>query len=137
MSSQQSLLPNRGGRDVDVDATPSVLALDDAGAVFEALGSTTARQLVGHIYDEPRTASDLSELLDTSLQNVHYHLDRLLDADLVTVIDTWYSPKGREMKVYGPTSDPLVVFAGASDSDVDLSRPGTDPLDRSETPTAD
>lgn len=95
----------------------SVLDLADArtGAVFEALGSETARSIVAALNDAPATASDLSDRLDTTLQNVNYHLDRLGDADLVAAVDTWYSEKGREMTVYGVTADELVVRADGHD----------------------
>ena len=28
------------------------------------------------------------------------------------VVDTWYSSRGNEMKVYAPTNEPLVLVAG-------------------------
>jgi hypothetical protein len=49
--------------------------------------------------------------VDTSVQNLHYHLTQLGEADLVEQVDTVYSSRGNEMTVYGPTSDPL-VFVG-------------------------
>ncbi|NIU66678.1 MAG: ArsR family transcriptional regulator, partial [Actinobacteria bacterium] len=45
-------------------------------------------------------------------QNAQYHLGRLEDAGAVEVVDTVYSEKGREMKVYAPADEPLVVVAG-------------------------
>ena len=51
-------------------------------------------------------------------------------ADLVTVAGTWYSSRGVEMKVYAPTSDPLLLVAGADD--VDALADVSDPADRSE-----
>nr|WP_246391941.1 helix-turn-helix domain-containing protein [Halosimplex pelagicum] len=51
--------------------------------------------------------------LDSSVQNISYHLNRLQDADLVAVVETWYSEQGREMDVYAPTNSALVLFAGA------------------------
>jgi hypothetical protein len=39
----------------------------------------------------------------------------LEEADLVEVADTRYSVKGREMKVYAPTQDSLVVCVGSDD----------------------
>lgn len=85
---------------------------DDADEVFSALSSTTARRTYAALAEEPRTASDLAESLDCSLQNVRYHLENLSDAGLVTEVDTWYSSRGSEMTVYGTTDGPLVLFAG-------------------------
>lgn len=87
------------------------LRIDDdaAGAVFDALGAATRREILRHLHAEPRTASQLASAVDTSVQNVTHHLRTLEEADLVTVVDTWYSSRGREMSVYAPASRALVV----------------------------
>src|SRR6056297_1480512 len=82
-----------------------------ADEVFEALSSRTAREILAALYEEPDTASSVADTVDTSLQNASYHIEKLVDADLVEVADTWYSEQGREMKVYAPASESLVVFA--------------------------
>jgi DNA-binding transcriptional ArsR family regulator len=87
-----------------------------ADEVFEALSSRTAREILAALYEDPDTASSLADRVDTSLQNATYHLENLSDADLVEVADTWYSEQGREMKVYAPASESLVVFAADESS---------------------
>lgn len=114
MSSSQSVFPVRGS--VEVDRSPNVVSIETAGEVLETLTSTTAREIVSQLYTEPATASDIAESIDTTLQNVQYHLEQLRDAGLIDVVDTWYSAKGTEMKVYGPESEPLVICAGNADS---------------------
>ena len=96
---------------------PRVLALDgtDVDEVFEALASGTRRRMLEELYEDPATPSQLAELTDTSLQNVHYHLEKLGEVDLVEPVGTRYSEKGAEMSVYAPTSDPLVVVEGEED----------------------
>jgi len=47
--------------------------------------------------------------VDSSLQNVGYHLSRLEDAGLVTVVGTRYSEKGVEMDGYAPTVGAIVI----------------------------
>jgi len=89
---------------------------EDADDVFSALSSTTARRAYAAIAEEPRTASDLAETLDCSLQNARYHLDNLSTAGLVTEVDTWYSSRGSEMTVYGTSDGPIVLFAGDEES---------------------
>ena len=84
---------------------------DAADEVFEALSSGTAREILAALYEDPDTASSVADRVDTSLQNASYHIEKLVDADLVEVADTWYSEQGREMKVYAPVSDSLVLFA--------------------------
>jgi hypothetical protein len=38
-----------------------------------------------------------------------YHVKRLDDAGVITTVKTWYSEKGREMTVYGISSEKLVI----------------------------
>jgi DNA-binding transcriptional ArsR family regulator len=108
-----SLLPSRLEVSPSPDE-PKVLDIDgeDADAAFEALGSETAREVLATIYDEPRTPPEVRERVGTSLQNVHYHLDRLEDAELIEPAGMGYSEKGNEMTVYGPASEAVVLFAG-------------------------
>lgn len=94
-----------------------VLWLDDEDAdqLIGSLSSETARAVLTELHHGPATASELSEDVDTSLQNVRHHLDSLQEAGLVQVADTRYSVKGREMNVYAPTDDSLVVCVGRED----------------------
>jgi DNA-binding transcriptional ArsR family regulator len=116
-----SVFPLRSAVDRE-GGDPRVLDIEaeDADAVFGALSSETAREVYGAVAEEPRTASDLAEALDSSIQNVRYHLDNLQEAGLVEVVDTWYSSRGSEMKVYGRSDGPLVLFAGDEESGADV-----------------
>jgi DNA-binding transcriptional ArsR family regulator len=98
------------------------VGIDDPSGteVLEALASETTREVFAAIHAEARTASELSEAVDTSLQNVKYHIDKLCEADLVEVADTWYSEQGNEMNVYAPTSESLVLFAGPDETATSL-----------------
>jgi DNA-binding transcriptional ArsR family regulator len=102
--------PQTGGRDprvVDLDG-------DEADAVFSALSSGTARQIIAALHSDPKTQSEIADAIDTSVQNVRYHLDKLEDAGLVEVVDTWYSSRGNEMKVYAPADAALIVSGDES-----------------------
>ncbi|WP_256403528.1 ArsR/SmtB family transcription factor [Halorubrum salinum] len=111
------LLPSLPDRTPD-DREPRVVGVDDEDAddLIAALGSETAREILTRLHDEPATKSEVAAAVDTSLQNVQYHLGKLDDAELVDVIDTTYSEKGREMDVYAAADEPLVLFAGGSES---------------------
>lgn len=81
--------------------------------VLRALTSETAREIAGTLGEEPATVSNIADAVDTSLQNVQYHLARLSEVDLVEAVDTWYSEKGKEMTVYALTTEELVIqFTG-------------------------
>lgn len=106
------LFPSRSGGE-NGDAEPWLVGLEDADDdVFAALTSETARALLAELYDEPAAASELAERVDTSLQNTHYHIEKLQSADLVDVVETCYSSKGTEMDIYAPTGDPLLLVVG-------------------------
>lgn len=88
---------------------------DEAETLIGSLSSETARSVLTALHEEPRTASELADHVDTSLQNVRHHINNLTEADLVEAKETRYSVKGREMKVYGPVDDSLVVCVGGKD----------------------
>jgi DNA-binding transcriptional ArsR family regulator len=114
------LLPGRSSAERGDGANVVGIREDAADDVFEALSSRTAREILAALYEEPDTASSTAERIDTSLQNASYHIEKLVDADLVEVADTWYSEQGREMKVYAPASESLVVFASDEASEPSL-----------------
>ncbi|USZ66700.1 helix-turn-helix domain-containing protein [Halorussus salilacus] len=108
------LLPSTSDATAPQTAEPRVIGVDsdDADDLLGALSSSTARELLAALHEEPATPSAVADDVDTSLQNAQYHLGKLEEADVIEVVDTVYSEKGREMKVYAPTDQPLVVFAG-------------------------
>ncbi|WP_336038139.1 ArsR/SmtB family transcription factor [Halobacterium yunchengense] len=110
------MLPSKEVR--EPDAGPRVVDLGaEDGAAVNALSSETARAILDRLRESPATASTLADVTDTSPQNVHYHLDNLEAADVVTAVDTVYSEKGTEMTVYAPAGDPLVIVSGDADGD--------------------
>lgn len=103
-----------------VEHTPrseSTFALGDdkAAAALETLASEKARAILAALAEQPATASELADHVDTSLQNARYHLTNLREADLIDDVGTWYSSKGTEMTVYAPTSESLELSIGPGD----------------------
>ncbi|SIR67428.1 ArsR/SmtB family transcription factor [Natronorubrum thiooxidans] len=109
------LFPFRSEPD-QTEGHPRIVDLegDEADAVFSALSSTTARQIYARLEAEPGTPSDIADAVDSSIQNVRYHLENLEDAGLIEVVDTWYSSRGNEMSVYAATDGPLIVTSDES-----------------------
>ncbi|WP_136600748.1 ArsR/SmtB family transcription factor [Salinigranum halophilum] len=114
------LLPSKP--DIDPNEEPRVVGLDsdDADELIDALSSSTTRAVLAALHEEPASASEVASRVDTSLQNVQYHLRKLEDAGLVEVGDTVYSEKGREMNVYVPADRALVVVAGRQEETTGL-----------------
>lgn len=112
--------PPDGEEDVEDGPSPEELRTmwldsDDAGDLISSLSSETARSILVRLHEDAATASELADAVDTSVQNVRHHLDSLTEAGLVEVSDTRYSSKGREMDVYAPVEEPMVVFVGRED----------------------
>jgi len=103
----ERLQPHTGA----ADERPRVIDVHSAETteVIDALSSETRRAILGALFEGPSTPSELAEELDTTAQNVHYHLSALREADLVEPVGTRYSVKGNEMSVYAPANDPIVV----------------------------
>lgn len=113
------LLPT--GTDASSEQTGELRTLwldsDDAGELLSSLSSETARAVLSTLHEQPATASEVSNRVETSLQNARHHLTNLQDAGLVRVADTRYSQKGREMNVYAPSEEPMVVFVGREEQE--------------------
>jgi len=113
------ILPTTGDGRAERRDRPTVVCLDEDRSedVLAAVQSATARAVLRALLREPRTPTELAEAVDTSVENVGYHLDNLEGAGLVDVVDTAYSEKGREMDVYGPAADPVVLLFGSAEND--------------------
>lgn len=113
------LLPT--GTDASSEQTGELRTLwldsDDAGELLSSLSSDTARAVLSTLHEEPATASEVADRVGTSLQNARHHLTNLQEAGLVRVADTRYSQKGREMNVYAPSEEPMVVFVGREEQE--------------------
>ncbi|WP_396610910.1 helix-turn-helix domain-containing protein [Haloferax sp. S1W] len=113
------LIPSLPGDSDDdrEERDPRVIGLDseEADDFLGAISSSTARSMLSTLHESPATPSDLATEVDTSLQNVQYHLGNLSEAGLIEVTGTRYSEKGREMNVYAPADRALVVVAGRDD----------------------
>lgn len=103
-----TMLPNRTVTGHEL--TPQTVSLDESADVFEALAGETTRQVLRQLYEEPQTTGEVAETIGTSIQNTVYHIEKLEKAGLVSAVDTWYSPKGREMDVYAPCHQPLLMI---------------------------
>ena len=100
------------------ESPPDVLTIDDemTDEVLSSVSSETAREILTSVHDSPKIPIDLADELDTTTQNVRYHLDNLENAGLVEVGDVCYSEKGREMSVYEPSDSPsMLVFGKETD----------------------
>lgn len=91
------------------ESSLGVIEMPDAEgvSVFKTLSDETTIQIYTAIQEEPRVAPELEAESGTTIQNIHYHLDKLEDAGLIEPVGSWVSDTGVEMTVYGAVYDPL------------------------------
>jgi len=119
-------LPLRPETESAADSETRVVSVGEDGAtdVFAALSAATAQSMLAELHREPSTPTALAEHVDTSVQNVHYHLSRLADAGLVETVGVEFSRRGVEMDVYAPTGPLVVAFGDPPELD-SPAEPGT------------
>ena len=94
----------------DIDTVETrTLRFTESDDVFEALSSETSRQILQWLSESPGTISEIAGDLDSSIQNVSYHIDRLERAGLVESVGTRHSPKAQEMAVYASKIESLCI----------------------------
>jgi DNA-binding transcriptional ArsR family regulator len=80
-----------------------------AQKIGKAIASPTANEVLHILAGGPKTASDLTEILDIPMGTLKYHIENLLEAGLIEITETRYSVKGREVKVYALRDQLLIV----------------------------
>jgi DNA-binding transcriptional ArsR family regulator len=80
-----------------------------AQKIAKAMGSQTASDILQLLSDGQKSLTDITERLAIPMTTAKYHVENLLDAGLLSVAETKYSMKGREVKLYSLTNQLLIV----------------------------
>lgn len=110
-------------------AETTVVSLHQAGSIFDTLSTTTGRAIMAELCEAPTNPAAIAKQLDTSVQNVIYHLEKLEDAGLVHVVGIKYSKRGHEMDVYAPTQKTILIEVNDGCTADAASGEGTTPPD--------
>ncbi|MDD1694337.1 MAG: helix-turn-helix domain-containing protein [Methanoregula sp.] len=86
-----------------------------AQKIAKAMGSQTAGDILQLLADSPKSLTDITERLSLPMNTAKYHVENLLDAGIISVGETKYSVKGREVKIYSLTNQLLIVAPRRSD----------------------
>ncbi len=81
-----------------------------AKKIGKAMANESATAILSALKEGDLTLSEISERMSQPMTTVKYHVENLLDAELIEVRKIRYSEKGREVKVYG-VNDRLVIVA--------------------------
>jgi DNA-binding transcriptional ArsR family regulator len=80
-----------------------------AQKIAKAMGSQVASDILQLLGDDSASLTDIAERLTLPMNTAKYHVENLLEAGLISIAETKYSVKGREVKVYSLTNQLLIV----------------------------
>lgn len=80
-----------------------------AQKIAKAMSSQMANDILILLASGAKSLTDITEHLRIPITTAKYHTENLLDAGLITISETRYSIKGREVKMYSLTDQLLIV----------------------------
>ncbi|MDO8511162.1 MAG: winged helix-turn-helix domain-containing protein [Nanoarchaeota archaeon] len=75
----------------------------------ETITSETSRKILNHLAEKEDTEANIAKLLDLPISTVHYHLQKLQEANLISAEEFHYSQKGREMLHYKLANKYIII----------------------------
>lgn len=88
---------------------------DRAHLIAKTLASKTANEVLDVLKDGEYSSSEIAERLAIPITTASYHIDNLIKAEIIEVVKTRWSPKGREVKIYGLRDQLVIVAPGKTD----------------------
>ena len=88
---------------------------EKAQKIAKAIASRTAGEILQLLRDGSHASTQIAEALKIPITTVQYHLENLVDAGIITVVERRWSQKGREVKVYGLRDQMLIVVPHGGD----------------------
>lgn len=86
-----------------------------AQKIARAMASQTANAVIQAFGSGPLTSSQVARQMKIPITTASYHIENLLDVGLLEIMETRWSEKGREVKVYGLTNQVLIIASPVSD----------------------
>jgi len=75
----------------------------------ETITSDTSRKILNHLAEKEDTEANIAKMLDLPISTVHYHLQKLQEAHLITAEEFHYSQKGREVLHYKLANKYIII----------------------------
>jgi DNA-binding transcriptional ArsR family regulator len=88
---------------------------EKAQKIAKAIASKTAGEILQLLKDGSHASTQIAEALKIPITTVQYHLENLVDAGIITIVEKRWSQKGREVKVYGLRDQMLIVVPRGGD----------------------
>ncbi|HMA05556.1 MAG TPA: winged helix-turn-helix domain-containing protein [Methanomicrobiales archaeon] len=88
---------------------------EKAQKIAKAIASRTAGEILQLLKDGSHASTQIAESLKIPITTVQYHLENLVEAGIITVVEKRWSQKGREVKIYGLRDRMLIVVPRGGD----------------------
>ncbi|HLD79474.1 MAG TPA: winged helix-turn-helix domain-containing protein [Candidatus Nanoarchaeia archaeon] len=75
----------------------------------ETITSDTSRKILNHLAEKEDTEANIAKMLNLPISTVHYHLQKLQEAHLITAEEFHYSQKGREILHYKLANKYIII----------------------------
>jgi len=75
----------------------------------ETITSDTSRKILNHLAEKEDTEANIAKMLNLPISTVHYHLQKLQEAHLITAEEFHYSQKGREVLHYKLANKYIII----------------------------
>jgi len=75
----------------------------------ETITSETSRKILNHLAEKEDAEASIAKTLNLPISTVHYHLQKLQEASLVTAEEFHYSQKGREVLHYKLANKYIII----------------------------
>jgi len=75
----------------------------------ETITSDTSRKILNYLVEKEDTETNIAKILEIPISTVHYHLQKLQEAGLVTAKEFHYSRKGREVNHYKLANKYIII----------------------------
>lgn len=82
---------------------------DKTKKLAETITSETSRKILNHLAEKEDSEANMAKELNFPISTVHYHLQKLTEANLVVVEEFHYSKKGREVNHYKLANKYIII----------------------------
>ena len=82
---------------------------DKIKKISNVIGNDSCRKILDYLSTKEAAEAEIAEALQIPISTVHYNLQQLMDADLITVDEFHYSEKGREVNHYKLANKYIII----------------------------
>ena len=97
------------------DETLMLLSMKDSKQVANAMSNETAQKIISYLVENKEaTETELSKKLNSPLPTIHYNVQQLKNAELITTKEFFWSKKGKKMPLYQLAKKYIIISPDTS-----------------------